>query len=174
MTGTTVINDTIMTEDRGCKRSVYMTITTILIRWQMIDRGIFTHRTQQLTAVATITTRRNVRMHVAQECRRSKTGGGIMTDTAISLGRNMVCRLASTGYAIMAGCAVVDDSGMIESRACKGVKVSGAMTNRTIFCSRHMSIGLTSTDDTIMTGSTVIGDAVVVVETAAKGAWAVA
>mgnify|MGYP001824138549 CR=1 FL=1 len=55
----------------------------------------------------------------------------------------------------MARFAVVNDTGMIESRADETV---GGMTDSTILISRYMSAGLTNGKRTIVTGATVIND----------------
>lgn len=91
-----------------------------------------------------------------------------MTHTAIIQGRNMINCFTGRDDAVMAGCAVADNTHMVKRYL--GKDNGAGVADRTILCGWQMISGKSGTDDAIVTGCTVADDAGMIIHTGGKGA----
>jgi len=108
MTGSTIAGDTIVSKDRGFKRAGIVAEMAILVRGNMVCRRIFAGG--KYTVMTAVTTRSHTGMvkHAG-----GKTGGDMAYGAILGSG-NMIRRFACGRSAVMAGSAVVHDTGVIE------------------------------------------------------------
>lgn len=130
VTRTAVVHDTGVVKRRRYKARGHVTGIAIVTGRHMVGWRCFALGRRAVMAGCTVVHDAAVIKPGTDERR------GDMAQGAILRRRQVARRLAGRGYTVMAGCAIVDNAGMIEHRGHEGA--AGNMTDTTILASRHM------------------------------------